>query len=259
MFNLGKRQWCSVNTKCMYAYFSSCKVRCIVRNYEICCCTSSAASAAFRLRGQVCPITHTGNQAPSFISVYKTAWEQQTVLQLRMRWCQVVPRGLNICHRHPKKSYWNIIRTHRKRRHWCTSKPLPLWTWHTPTHAHMRRSGVVWLKLVWKQCRGGRMTSRHPAEEHVPQTWTPFKHTDEHTNTRSTYIYICAQSFPCTLNISSLEITLAVLRRQQSCYVCFYEGAVSQWLAWIQAHFDRIWGLRLNMLNKRRTYPTSYL
>lgn len=29
-------------------------------------------------------------------------------------------------------------------------------------------------------------------------------------------------------------------------------GSVSQWLAWIRAHSDRIWGLRLNMLAKRK-------
>lgn len=132
--------------------------------------------------------------------------------------------------------------------HFKAPPPLDLTRSHETFRSCVTQAGVKtvqrWEDDVTAPCRGTCSPDLDPVQAH----------TDEHTNTHTTYI--CAQSFLCTLNISSLEITLAVLRRQRSCYVFFYEGAVSQWLAWIQAHFDRIWGLRSNMLHKRRTYPS---
>lgn len=68
------------------------------------------------------------------------------------------------------------------------------------------------------------MTSWHPTEEHAIRAWIPFKCTHREEHTRN--IYVCTILLMCTktLNISSLEITLAVLRRQRSCYVVFYGG-----------------------------------
>lgn len=101
---------------------------------------------------------------------------------------------------------------------------------HTCTPPHKGSWSGVTHAGVKTQWRGGRMTSQYPAEQQVPWSWIMFKHTHKgsYTHTRL-YMYMRTLSSSTsqlqpppshvhtnTLNISSPEIMLAVLRRHWS-------------------------------------------
>lgn len=83
-------------------------------------------------------------------------------------------------------------------------------------------------------------------------------HTHRGTHTQHTYVHNPPRAhkdteyFLTRNNTCCPEETAELLCR-------LLRGSVSQWLAWIRAHSDRIWELRLNMLPKRkRTLPHKY-
>lgn len=207
--------------------FTSCEVRLFVRGCEICRCISKEVSLDFGYKDRpvpsrtlgISPYSHASSIHPSlFLRLFESSRDCSAFLCVGL-WGGssggLTPvLSVTVALWNPTEAQSGLTGSRGLD---ALPSPSPV-ALDTQTHTRLRCSTVMWLKLAWKQCRGGRMTSWHPAEEHAPRTWIPFKCTHREEHTRN--IYMCTK----TLNISSLEITLAVLRRQRSCYVVFYGG-----------------------------------
>lgn len=186
------------------------------------------------LRGQAWPITHTRNQSvfscklhPS-ISVSKTVWEQQRVFCISV--CGVVRwflRGLT-----PVLSVtvalWNPTETQSGLTGSRGLDALPSPSPFVPetqthslemSHSCVTQAGVKTVQRWEDDVMAPRRGTCDPGLDPVQV------HTQRGIHTQHT-VYMCTilLMHTKTLNISSLEITLAVLRKQRSCYVVFYEG-----------------------------------
>lgn len=128
--------------------------------------------SCLQLQGQVCAITHTQNHSV-FCTQTPSKRATEAVLHLCTWWRWVLLRGFNII------SVTVVLRNPMETRSELTGSygwdafqsPSPF---GPGTHSH-----ELLLKLVWEQCKGGRMTSKHPAEEHGP--W-PFSSAHTHTD-----------------------------------------------------------------------------
>lgn len=162
---------------------TSCDVRLIVRRCEICHSTSKEVSLDFGYEDRPVPPRTLG------ISLYSHASSIHPSLFLRLferLFC------ISVC---------GVVRWFL--RGLTPMLPVTVALWN-PTEAQSGLTGsrsldplpVVWLKLAWKQCRGGRMTSWHPTEEHAIRAWIPFKCTHREEHTRN--IYVCTILLMCT-------------------------------------------------------------
>lgn len=225
-------------------------VRSPVRGCGICLCSHSVVSLAFSYKGRcVPPRTH----RIILYSAHKLLpREQQRLFCISARGdvgcffggltSSLSPSSFKILWKQDQSSQEVAAEMHFR-------APPPLDLAHAGTHLH-----ELLLKLVWEQCKGGRMTSKHPAEEHGPGPFSS-AHTHRCLWTHIIIMYVHNPPLPPNTHAHAEKRCKTGCPEEIFLLLC---GAVSQWLVWIQEHSDRIWiwGLRLNVLPKRRRYPS---
>lgn len=233
-------------------HFKLRQVRSLVRGCEICLCSTSVVSLAFRCKDRCVP-SHTHRIIP-YSPRKLLAREQQRLFCISacgnvMWFFGGLASSLTVVLRNPVETKSELTGSCGRDALQSPSPFGPDARRHTLAQAATQagvRTVQRWEDDVTAPCRRTCSMDLDPFQAQTHRCIGTGIHN----------IYVHNPPLPPNKGAhtgKTLNIRLGVRRQQFFLLVC---GAVSQWLAWIQAHSDRIWGLRLNMLPKRRTYPS---